>query len=101
MTTNNLQAATSTAPFVAIHAGREDPENHIGFIRTNGDGRFEAFDIDKVLLGPFAAFSPACDAIWSNCLGRAAADATNRAGTPPRVHSTRAQGNLELGAVEI
>ena len=59
----------STAPFGAIYAGPEDPENHIGFIRANHDGRFEAFDTDKVLLGLFETFPSACDAIWTDCLG--------------------------------
>ena len=46
----------------------EDPFNIIGFIKQNGSG-FEAFDIDKSLLGGFTVDTDACDAIWSDCLG--------------------------------
>src|SRR4051794_21576680 len=68
MVTNNLQAANGTVPFLPIYNGPPEEDGLIGFLQEY-DGRFEAFDTDKVLLGRFAAFPPAADAIWFDCLG--------------------------------
>jgi hypothetical protein len=56
----------STAPFMAVYAGPEDPENYIGSIRLNCDGRIEAFDTGEVLLGVFTDEDDAADAILSS-----------------------------------
>ena len=65
---SDTHAPPSTAPFLPIYNGPEEDPDLIGFVQEHDPG-FEAFDIDKVLLGRFAAFSPACDAIWADCLG--------------------------------
>jgi bifunctional DNA primase/polymerase-like protein/primase-like protein len=54
--------------FLPLYSGSDEDDGVIGFLQEH-DGRFKAFDTDKVLLGRFTAFPAACDAIWADCLG--------------------------------
>ena len=57
--------APSTAALLPVYNGPEE-DGLIGFLQEH-ERDFEAFDLDKVLLGRFAAFPSACDAIWADC----------------------------------
>jgi hypothetical protein len=63
----NFQAATSTAPFMAIFNG-PDEDDLIGFVQEHDSG-FKAFDTGRILLGAFASWPAAADAIWTDCRG--------------------------------
>jgi hypothetical protein len=89
----NSQAATSTAPFLPIYNGPPEEDALIGFLQEY-DGRFEAFDTGKVLLGRFAAFPPAADAIWADCLGVRPRPGQLRAAAAAAIAAYEASGRM-------
>jgi hypothetical protein len=87
------QAPNGTVPFLPIYNGPPEEDGLIGFLQEY-DGRFEAFDAGKVLLGRFATFPSAADAIWADCLGVRPRPGQLRAATAAAIAAYETSGRM-------